>query len=136
MANLLQINYWTIGGFEGQKPIRQALEEAKACGFDGLELAFGAGELTPDTTPATCQQIRADAERLKMSLVSMATGAYWGCPLSSPDPAQRKQAVEFTRKYIAIAHAPGNPQNPGDPRSGRCGLGSIVSSDSLPASLG
>ncbi len=36
MSNLLQITYWTIGGFEGQKPIRQALEDAKACGYDGL----------------------------------------------------------------------------------------------------
>ena len=45
MTNLLQITYWTIGGFEGQTPIRQALEDAKACGYDGLELAFGAGEL-------------------------------------------------------------------------------------------
>ena len=56
MYNLLQITYWTMGGFEGKKPIRQALDEAKAMGFEGLELAFGAGELTPDTTPAECQR--------------------------------------------------------------------------------
>ncbi len=36
MSNLLQINYWTIGGFEGHKPIGQALADAKACGCDGL----------------------------------------------------------------------------------------------------
>ena len=58
MKNVLQITYWTVGGFEGQTPIRDALEKAKACGYDGLELAFGAGLLNVDTTRATCQQIR------------------------------------------------------------------------------
>jgi len=104
MKNLLQITYWTIGGFEGRKPIRQALEEAKAFGYGGLELAFGAGELTADTTRAACQRIAEDAQRLGMPLATMVTGAYWGCPLSSADPAQRQAAVAFTRKYIEVAH--------------------------------
>ena len=104
MKNLLQITYWTIGGFEGQKPIRQALEDAKSCGFEGLELAFGAGVLNTDTSRAACREIREDAQRLGISLVTMASGNYWGCPLSSADPAQRKAAVDFTRKYIEAAH--------------------------------
>ena len=29
MKNLLQINYWTLGGFEGAKPPEQALAEAQ-----------------------------------------------------------------------------------------------------------
>jgi hexulose-6-phosphate isomerase len=103
MNNLLQINYWTIGGFEGRKPIRQALEEAKACGFDGLELTFGAGVLNADTTRAACEQARADADRLGMAVATLASGNYWGCPLSSADPAQRKAAVAFTRSYIQAA---------------------------------
>jgi len=104
MRNLLQITYWTIGGFEGKKPIRQALEDAKACGFDGLELAFGAGELNTDTTQATCQRIREDADRLGVTLGTMISGNFWSCPLSSADPAQRRTAIEFTRKYIEVAH--------------------------------
>lgn len=104
MKNLLQITYWTIGGFEGKKPVRQALEDAKACGFEGLELAFGAGVLNTDTTQAACQQIREDARSLGVSLGTMISGNYWGCPLSSADPAQRKAAVDFTRKYIEVAH--------------------------------
>jgi len=39
MNNAIQINYWTIGGFDGAKPIAQAMAEAKAMGYDGLELA-------------------------------------------------------------------------------------------------
>lgn len=104
MKNLLQINYWTIGGFEGKKPIRQALEEARACGFGGLELAFGAGVLSADTTEADCRKIVDDARQIGVSLTTLATGNYWGCPLSSNDPAQRKAAIDFTRKYITVAN--------------------------------
>lgn len=109
MKNVLQITYWTVGGFEGQTPIRQALESAKACGFDGLELAFGAGLLNVDTTRDTCRQIRQDAEELGMSLATLISGNYWGCSLSSPDAEQRKAAVKFTRKYIEVAHWLGVP---------------------------
>ena len=110
MKNLLQITYWTIGGFEGQKPIRQALEEAKACGYGGLELAFGAGELNPDVTQAACQRIEEDAQQLGMAVASLISGNYWSRPLSSADPAQRKAAIEFTRKYIRAAHWLGVPR--------------------------
>ena len=104
MKNVLQITYWTVGGFKGQTPIRQALEAAKTCGYDGLELAFGAGLLGTDATRATCQQIRADADELGMSLATMISGNYWGCSLSSADAEQRRAAVKFTRKYIEVAH--------------------------------
>ena len=104
MKNLLQITYWTIGGFEGAKPIRQALEEAKACGYDGVELAFGAGVLGPDSTQATCQEALDDARRLGLSLATLISGGFWGNPLSAADPVRRRAAVEFTRKYIQVAH--------------------------------
>jgi len=109
MKNLLQITYWTIGGFEGQTPIREALERAKACGFEGLELAFGAGLLNTDTTRDACRQIRQEAEDLGMSLGTLISGNYWGCALSSADAEQRKAAVKFTRKYIEVAHWLGVP---------------------------
>ena len=109
MKNVLQINYWTIGGFEGQTPIREALERAKACGYDGLELTFGAGVLNVDTTRETCEQIRRDADELGMSVATLASGNYWGCPLSSTDAEQRKAAIKFTRRYIEVAHWLGVP---------------------------
>lgn len=103
MKNLLQITYWTIGGFEGHKPIRQALEEAKELGFEGVELAFGAGELNVDVTEAACQQIREDAQRLDMMVATLISGQYWTCPLSAADAEQRQAAIEFTRRYIRAA---------------------------------
>jgi hexulose-6-phosphate isomerase len=107
MKNVLQVTYWTVGGFEGRLPIRDALQAAKSCGFQGLELAFGAGVLGPDTTQAACAQIRRDAEELEMPLCTMVSGNYWSCPLSSADPAQRRAALDFTRRYIEVAHALG-----------------------------
>lgn len=103
MKNLLQINYWTIGGFEGKKATRQALEEARACGFDGLELAFGAGVLNPETTREDCRRIREESQQTGTAIATLATGNYWGCSLASAEPAQRQAAIEFTRKYITVA---------------------------------
>lgn len=103
MKHVLQITYWTVGGFEGLTPIRDALQTAKACGFQGLELAFGAGVLGPETTQEACAQIRRDAEELEMPLLTMVSGNYWNCPLSSPDAAQRRAALDFTRRYIQVA---------------------------------
>lgn len=104
MKHVLQITYWTVGGFEGLTPIREALQAAQACGFQGLELAFGAGVLGPETTQDDCAQTRRDAAELEMPLRTMASGHYWNCSLSSTDPAQRRAARDFTRRYIEVAN--------------------------------
>ena len=90
MSIVRQINYWTIGGFEGAKPIAQALREAKELGYEGIELCFGAGELSPGVTEAKCREIRAEAERLKVhamklhALVNAPSGAWLGSGVSRP----------------------------------------------------
>lgn len=103
MNNIRQINYWTLGGFEGKKPVAQALEEAAAMGLGGLELTFGSGEFAPGITEAQCRAIRAKAESLKMRIETLATGYYWDHPLSSPDAAERRKAIDFTKEYLRVA---------------------------------
>jgi hexulose-6-phosphate isomerase len=104
MSYVKQITYWTIGGFENAKPIRQALEDAKACGFDGLELAFGAGVFNTDATEDDCKRILADAAELDVHVnLTMTSGNYWAMPLSAQDEAQRQQSLEFSRKYVRVA---------------------------------
>ena len=99
----IQINYWTIGGFEGEKPVAQALKEAGAMGYDGLEPGFGAGELAPGVTRAKCMEIRKSARDLGMKIDSMASGVYWGQSLSDPRASVRNKAVAFTKEYLQVA---------------------------------
>jgi len=43
MKNIVQINYWTIGGFEGEKKIETAIVDYHKMRFEGLELSFDEG---------------------------------------------------------------------------------------------
>ncbi len=97
------INYWTVGGFEGAKPVCQAIDEVAAMGFDGLELCFGAGELDMTTTQSTCDDIKACAKDHGIEIPSLATGAYWDMSLTDPKKSVRQKAMKFTEKYIEVA---------------------------------
>jgi len=103
MKNLMQINYWTIGGFDAKKRPEQAFTEAKAMGFDGVELCFEAGEFAPGITKERVLAIRGAAAISGMKVATMATGAYWGNSLSSPDASIRAKAVAFTKEYLQVA---------------------------------
>ncbi len=104
MSPIKQITYWTIGGFENRKPIRQALEDTKACGFDGLELAFGAGVFDVDITEDDCKRTLDDAAELGVHVnLTMTSGNYWALPLSAQDESLRQQSLEFSRKYVQVA---------------------------------
>ncbi len=99
----MQINYWTIGGFEGAKPAEQALEEAAAMGYEGVELCFGAGELAPGISESRCREIARAAKALGMRIDSLASGNYWQESLTSSKENVRKRAVAFTKDYLRAA---------------------------------
>jgi len=103
MKNILQMNYWTLGGFEGKKPVAQALEEAAAMGLGGLELTYGAGEFPRGITEAQCRAIRAKAKQLNIRIETLVAGYYWDCSLSSADAAERREAIAFTKEYLRVA---------------------------------
>lgn len=103
MKYTMQISYWTIGGFEGAKPIEQALEEAKALGYDGVEFTFGEGEFAPGISESRCALIRKAARALGIKIASLATGAYWHQSLTHPRAPVRKKAVAFTKEYLQVA---------------------------------
>ncbi|MEN8255315.1 MAG: sugar phosphate isomerase/epimerase family protein [Verrucomicrobiota bacterium] len=95
------INYWVLGGFDGEKGPYAAIEDAAKWGL-GLEITFG-DCIPADVTEEECGKIKAAAEKAGVGLKTMATGFYWGCSLGSPDEAERAQAVEFTKKYLQAA---------------------------------
>ena len=103
MKNVLQFNYWTIGGFEGEKPIAQALKDVRKMGLGGIELTFGAGHFAQGITEAECKAIRTTAKDLGLAVATCATGTYWGMSLTDPSAAVRRKAIQFTRDYLQAA---------------------------------
>lgn len=103
MKNTMQINYWTIGGFEGEMPIPTVLEKAAKMGYEGVELTFGAGCFAPGITEAECKEIKACAKSLGLKIDSLASGAYWGMSMTDPRAPVRKKAVAFTKEYLQVA---------------------------------
>lgn len=97
------INYWTVGGFEGEKPVKKAMAEAKKMGFEAIELCFGAGELSENVKESACRQMRKDAKEIGIRISSLATGYYWGTSLSASRKKERDKAIAFTKKYIQAA---------------------------------
>lgn len=103
MKNVLQINYWTIGGFDGKKPIEQALQEAGRIGFEGVELCFGAGEFAPGISRERCREISLAAHKLGMKIETVASGNYWNKSLTAPAESTRQAALAFSREYLRAA---------------------------------
>ncbi len=97
------INYWVLGGFDGNKTAYDAIDDAKKMGLDGIELTFG-DCLKEDITEKECKKIAQYAFKQNIGLNTLATGYYWGCSLGSDDETERKKALNFTRKYIEVAH--------------------------------
>ncbi len=97
------VNGWMVGGFAGEVPVAEAAQTAKDLGYDAIELCYGAGELTPDADPATLAALKDTIDAMDLEIASMATGAYWGMSLASPDAAERSEAVAFTESYLRAA---------------------------------
>lgn len=96
------LNYWVFGGFGGEKTAFEFIEWAKSQGLDGVELTVG-DAINIDITQAECSKIADFAKGKSIGLRTIATGFYWGTSLSSADETERKNAMEFTRKYLHVA---------------------------------
>lgn len=102
MSYYKAINYWVLGGFEGEKSAFDAIDDAAKMGLDGIELSFGDG-LKEDITEAECRKTAGYADKCGIGLRSLAAGFYWGCSLASEDPDERDKAIRFTEKYLKVA---------------------------------
>ncbi len=99
------ISYWSVaGGLDNTRPPEEAMDEAKAAGFGGIELAVAEkGVLTPQTDEATCVRYRDAAKSKGIALETLASGMSWGCSPTSPDAATRKRAIELHRGALQRA---------------------------------
>jgi hexulose-6-phosphate isomerase len=98
------LNYWMLeGGLEGQKPVVEAMQDAKTMGYDAIELCIaGQGVLTEKTGQAECEAIREKADEIGIELVGLASGESWTSVPSASDPEVRKYIVEFTQKALQV----------------------------------
>lgn len=101
------ISYWTLGGFDGAVPVVDAAREARAMGFDAIELCYGEGELALGVSTEELRRIREGIAALGIATPSLCSGNYWIQSLSSEDAAEREAAIEFSKAYIQCAAALG-----------------------------
>lgn len=95
------INQWS---FPGNYSAAQCLLAAKKAGFAGFEPSFNEeGELSLQGFCADAKALRALADSEGMILPSLASGLYWGTPLTATDPAVRQKARDIVRRQIDCA---------------------------------
>jgi len=99
----IAVNGWMVCGFEGEFKLQSVVKQIKEMDWDGIELCYGAGELSPTITEREIQNIKTMLDAEGLEVPSLATGFYWGCSLGSPDEGERTKAIEFTKKYIETA---------------------------------
>ena len=100
----ISASYWMFeGGLEATLPVADAMAQAKALGFDAIELCIGSqGVLTHGTTQAQCEQIVAKARELGIEIAGVASGESWGSSPSDDDPAVRARIIDFTKKALQV----------------------------------
>jgi L-ribulose-5-phosphate 3-epimerase len=105
LTMIKSINVWALpGGLANQIDPVDAMRQAKEAGFEGIELGIGdAGVFTPQTDKDTCQTWAKEAKNIGIQIASVATGFYWGAPLTSQDADNRKKAYDFTVAMIERA---------------------------------
>ena len=91
------ISYWsTKDGLTNTHPISGAIDEAKAAGFEGIELCIGPeGALSTSTSQAECEDIRAMADNNGLVLQTLASGMSWGFNPTSNDEGTRNKGIEL-----------------------------------------
>ncbi|HEX8521381.1 MAG TPA: sugar phosphate isomerase/epimerase family protein [Tepidisphaeraceae bacterium] len=93
----LCISYWSVrDGLSNERPVEEAIGEAKAAGFDGIELACSTGGvLAVDTDQPTVNSYRKMAETHEIKLETLACGLSWGCSPTDPNPEIREKSIQL-----------------------------------------
>jgi L-ribulose-5-phosphate 3-epimerase len=91
------ISYWSFkDGTSYTHPVEEAMREAKATGFAGIELAIGlSGVLATNTDETTCTSYRKAAQKHGLAMETCAAALTWTCSPTHPDAAVRKQSIEL-----------------------------------------
>jgi len=89
------ISYWSFEkGLANEHPVDEAAREAKAAGFQAIELTIAeSGVLSVNSTQDDCRKLRAAVESAGIRLETVASGMAWGCSPTHIDPAVRQRSL-------------------------------------------
>lgn len=94
--------------FDSHKPLADCFAEAKAAGFEGMEIALGE-QLGLAASADDCLRVREAADKLGLTIISVwVSGVISETPLNDSDPKVRERGVAAIRKGIRIASALGS----------------------------
>jgi hexulose-6-phosphate isomerase len=99
------INYWSFpGGLEGKKDLAEAVREAKALGFQGIEVClFMEGPLSIEMSDADVAKVKKTLDSAGLEAASVTCGSLWDFPLTSSDPAKREKGKHIVTRCLEVA---------------------------------
>jgi len=96
------INGWA---FDLSVPLADTAKRVKDAGFEAFELTIeGEGQLATTTDESAVRKIGDEIRATGLDVASLACGLFWGASFSSPDPADRDKAKQWTRAGLQAAH--------------------------------
>ena len=99
------INYWSFpGGLEGTKDFAAAVKEAKALGYEGIEVClFPDGPLSLDMGDADVVKLGKTLDAAGLQAASVTCGALWDNQLTSSDAAKRAEGKRIVTRCLEVA---------------------------------
>lgn len=98
---LKSIGVWA---FDPQQELTDTFKQARAAGFDGIELAIAEdGPITPASTREECETIAGQVQDAGLQVAGLASGMGWSCPIAANNSETRKRAVENTAASLHVA---------------------------------
>jgi len=103
------ISYWSFpGGLDGTKPAADAMKEARAAGFEAIELGLGVtGEVSLESSDAQLAKVRQASKDIGIEIASLGCALHFKWPFTSDDPIVRSQAIDIAKKALRVARALG-----------------------------
>jgi L-ribulose-5-phosphate 3-epimerase len=99
------ISCWSFpGGLGGLTDFAPVARQAKAAGFDAIEVAFSpSGALTPETKDADLAKLASGIRSEGVEIAGLATGMLWEAPLTHGDAKIREKGKQIVQRMIAAA---------------------------------
>jgi L-ribulose-5-phosphate 3-epimerase len=101
------INYWAFAPEVDGSPMEhaKAMKIARDIGYDAFELTIDSetGPVSLSMTQTQAVSLRNEAEKIGITLNTVASGSAWGVSPTHPDPDVRARAQDNTKRFLTAA---------------------------------